>query len=121
MSYPFRISTAVLAAVLMLADTATPVHSADNDPLQLETKIFLGDVRGRIDHMAVDLNRQRLFVAELGNDSVGVGDLANHTLIRTIPGLSEPQGGGYEPSTDTSCTQERPSGRRSARGSDVPL
>lgn len=40
-------------------------------PLQLETKIPLGDVRGRIDHLAVDLKRERLFVAELGNDSVG--------------------------------------------------
>jgi YVTN family beta-propeller protein len=51
--------------------------------------------------MAVDLNRQRLFIAELGNDSVGVVDLANRSLLRTIPGLSEPQGVGYDPSSDT--------------------
>lgn len=70
-------------------------------PLQLETKIPLGDVRGRIDHLAVDLKRQRLFVAELGNDSVGVVDLAANTVLKTITGLSEPQGVGYEPSTDT--------------------
>lgn len=69
--------------------------------LQLETKIPLGDVRGRIDHLAVDLKRQRLFVAELGNDSVGVVDLAANTVLKTITGLSEPQGVGYEPSTDT--------------------
>jgi len=50
--------------------------------------------------MAVDLKRQRLFVAELGNDTVGVVDLADHKLINTIGGLSEPQGVGYEPSTD---------------------
>jgi DNA-binding beta-propeller fold protein YncE len=60
----------------------------------------LGDVRGRIDHMAVDLKRQRLFVAELGNDSVGIVDLQSRKLIRRIPGLKEPQGVGYEPSTD---------------------
>src|SRR5262249_5628592 len=47
------------------------------------------------------LKRKRLFVAELGNDSVGVVDLANRSVIRTIMGLSEPQGVGYEPSTDT--------------------
>jgi DNA-binding beta-propeller fold protein YncE len=58
-------------------------------------------VRGRIDHMAVDLKRQRLFVAELGNDSVGVVDLANRSVVRTLVGLNEPQGVGYEPSTDT--------------------
>jgi len=86
-----------------LATTAgqTPAQSADTGPLQLETKIPLGDVRGRIDHMAVDLKRQRLFVAELANDSLGVIDLANRKLIRTITALKEPQGISYEPSTDT--------------------
>lgn len=44
------------------------------DALQLEAKIPLGDVAGRIDHLAVDLARGRLFVAELGNNSVGVVD-----------------------------------------------
>jgi YVTN family beta-propeller protein len=73
---------------------------AELSPLQLETKIALGDVRGRIDHMAVDLKRQRLFVSELGNDSVGVVDLANRKLLQTITGLKEPQGVGYDPSTD---------------------
>jgi len=92
---------AALASVVMLAETAASAQSTDSGPLQLETKILLGDVRGRIDHMAVDLKRQRLFVAELGNDSVGVVDLGNRSLLRTIPGLNEPQGVGYEPSTDT--------------------
>ena len=73
----------------------------DKAPLQLEAKILLGDVRGRIDHLAVDLKRQRLFVAELGNDSVGVVDLAAHSLLRTITGMDQPQGVGFEPSTDT--------------------
>jgi YVTN family beta-propeller protein len=79
----------------------TLAHCSDEGALQLETKIPLGDVRGRIDHLAVDLKRQRLFVAELGNDSVGVVDLAGRSVIRTVFGLSEPQGVGYEPSTDT--------------------
>ncbi len=85
----------------MLSSGIAPVRSEDVGPLHLEAKIPLGDVRGRIDHMAVDLKRQRLFIAELGNDSVGVVDLANHSLARTISGLSEPQGVGYEPATDT--------------------
>jgi DNA-binding beta-propeller fold protein YncE len=37
----------------------------------------------------------------LGNDTVGVVDLANRKLLQTIAGLKEPQGIGYEPSTDT--------------------
>jgi hypothetical protein len=40
--------------------------------MTLEAKIPLGAVRGRIDHMAVDLRRQRLFVAELENDTVAL-------------------------------------------------
>ncbi|WMT71445.1 hypothetical protein [Bradyrhizobium sp. Ash2021] len=95
-----RTTLTVLASIVMLANAAAPAQSADASPLQLETKIVLGDVRGRIDHMAIDLKRQRLFVAELGNDSVGIVDLANRKLIRRIAGLKHPQGVGYEPTTD---------------------
>src|SRR5258708_6640796 len=92
MLLPLRMITAVLAGVTTLANTTgqAPAQSADTGPLQLEAKIPLGDVRGRIDHMAVDLKRQRLFVAELGNDTVGVVDLSNRKLIRRIAGLKEP-------------------------------
>jgi YVTN family beta-propeller protein len=98
----FRMIVSALAVALTLlraagAAVAQPVETA---PLQIEAKIPLGNVHGRIDHMALDLKRQRLFVAELGNDTVGVVDLANRKLIRTIAGLKEPQGVGYEPLTD---------------------
>jgi len=68
--------------------------------LMLEAKVPIGDVRGRIDHLAVDLARNRLFVAELENNSVGVVDLAGTKLLRRISGLKEPQGVGYVPSID---------------------
>jgi hypothetical protein len=74
---------------------------AAEPPLVLEAKIPLGAVSGRIDHFAVDLARQRLFVAELGNNSVGVVDLAAGTVMHRIAGLKEPQGIGYFPRTDT--------------------
>jgi DNA-binding beta-propeller fold protein YncE len=74
---------------------------ADNMPLELEAQVPLGQIQGRIDHLAVDVARQRLFVAELGNDTVGIVDLAQHTVLRTLTGLHEPQGVGYEPTTDT--------------------
>jgi len=97
-----RTIVAALAGVVALANTVgpAPAQSTDAGPLQLETKIPLGEVRGRIDHMAVDLKRQRLFVAELGNDSVGIVDLQKRELIRELPGLKAPQGVGYEPTTD---------------------
>src|ERR1700745_438431 len=96
-----------MIVTLFLATEALPsvwsnavAQPAETAPLQLEAKIPLGNVHGRIDHMAVDLKRQRLFVAGLGNDALGVIDLADHKLLQTIPGLKEPQGVGYEPSTD---------------------
>jgi YVTN family beta-propeller protein len=101
MPHPFRMMIVVLASLSVLTGTAASAQSEDRAPLRLEAKILLGNVRGRIDHMAIDVKRQRLFVAELGNDSVGVVDLATHSLLRTITGLNEPQGVGYEPSTDT--------------------
>jgi len=101
MPHPLRVAMVVLASSSMLAGTASFAQSADDKvPLQLEAKVLLGDVRGRIDHLAVDLKRQRLFVAELGNDTIGVIDLANRNFIRRITGLNEPQGVAYEPSSD---------------------
>jgi DNA-binding beta-propeller fold protein YncE len=102
MLHLIRIIVTVLASVAALAGSAGQALAQSNTgPLQLEGKIPLGDVRGRIDHMAVDLKRQRLFVAELGNDSVGIVDLPNHKLIHRIAGLKEPQGVGYQPTSDT--------------------
>jgi YVTN family beta-propeller protein len=69
--------------------------------MELESKIPLGDVSGRIDHLAIDLPRRRLFVAELGNNTVGVVDLNERKVVHVIAGLKEPQGVGYLPSTDT--------------------
>ena len=70
-------------------------------PLSVEARISLGDIAGRIDHLAFDPSRQRLYVAELGNDSVGIVDLKENRLLRTVPGFSEPQGIAYEPTTDS--------------------
>jgi YVTN family beta-propeller protein len=69
-------------------------------PLVLERTIALRSVVGRIDHMAVDLGRKRLFVAELGNGTVDVIDLTTGTMIRRIESLKEPQGVAYAPSVD---------------------
>jgi hypothetical protein len=65
---------------------ALPSRAAE-PPLVLERTIALHDVRGRIDHMAIDLTRNRLLVAELGNDSVDVIDLAAGVVAHRITGL----------------------------------
>jgi DNA-binding beta-propeller fold protein YncE len=68
--------------------------------LDLETAIPLADVGGRIDHMAIDLGRKRLLVAELGNGTVDIIDLAEAKRVHRIEGLKEPQGVAYVPGPD---------------------
>src|SRR4051812_41023243 len=79
----------------------SPLHSGESEPLQLEATVSLGKVVGRIDHMAIDLTRRRLFVAELGNGSVSVVNLDTLQVIRRIAHFREPQGLTYVPETDT--------------------
>jgi YVTN family beta-propeller protein len=66
-------------------------------PLKLEKTIPLSGVEGRIDHLSVDLNNQRLFVAALGNNTVEVLDIKGAKRLDTISGLHEPQGVLYVP------------------------
>jgi DNA-binding beta-propeller fold protein YncE len=89
----------LLAASLMWS--ATAMAQTAGTPLSLEGKIPLGAVSGRIDHLGIDERRQRLFVAKLGNNRLGVVDLAAGKVMRTIDGLSEPQGVAYVPLTDS--------------------
>src|SRR4051812_40018031 len=92
---------ASLATGAVLACLSTPASAGETQAsLVLERSIPLANVSGRIDHMAVDLRRGRLFVAELGNNTVDVVDLATGRMVHRIDGLREPQGIGYAPATD---------------------
>jgi len=61
-------------------------------PLALVGTIDLPHVEGRIDHLAVDMAAQRLFVAALGNNTVEVLDLKASRHAKSLPGFREPQG-----------------------------
>jgi YVTN family beta-propeller protein len=93
-----RAVAASLAISLSGTFSAMAVESA---PLTLQAKIPLGDVRGRIDHLAIDHARQRLFVAELGNNSLSVVDLKGQKVLHRIAGLNEPQGVAYVSGVDS--------------------
>lgn len=93
-----RFAAAVLASALAISGVTGARAEA---VLELETKIPLGGVRGRIDHMAVDPVRNRLFVAALGSDSLAVVDLNARRVERMIDKLREPQGVGYDATADT--------------------
>jgi DNA-binding beta-propeller fold protein YncE len=94
----------VLLSALTLAVIAAPERAStqSNDAtLRTEAKIPLGEVRGRIDHLAADIDRRRVFVAELGNNTVGIVDVGQGKVLQVLAGFKEPQGLGYLPSTDT--------------------
>ena len=55
------------------------------------------DVKGRIDHMDINLKDQVAYVAALGNNTLEAVDLRNGKIIHSIKGLDEPQGVGYIP------------------------
>jgi hypothetical protein len=109
---PFALGALVIAGAAWLA-TRDPIRpyvatalaldekpAAEIEQLSLESVIPLGAVKGRIDHLAMDLGRKRLFVAELGANSVAVVDLAEGKPAARLTGLKEPQGVGFEPKTD---------------------
>ncbi len=66
-------------------------------PLRLVQTIPLPNVEERIDHLAVDLAQQRLFLAALGNNTLEVIDLKAGQVIKSIKGLHEPQGIAFIP------------------------
>jgi DNA-binding beta-propeller fold protein YncE len=99
---PSWAACSLILATLLFGLLSDPIRAAEpaSSPLVLERTIPLPGVSGRIDHMAVDLRRGRLFVAELGNGTIDVVDLAAGKAIHRIAGLREPQGVGYSPQMD---------------------
>jgi hypothetical protein len=93
------VAWSVIVAASAFASGACRADDA-TAPLVLERSIPLAQVSGRIDHMAVDLKRRRLIVAELGNDTVDVIDLASGKVVHRFDGLKEPQGVAYLPDSD---------------------
>jgi hypothetical protein len=86
-----------------LASGLCRIAAAQNQqsaPLKLLQTIELPGVTGRIDHMAIDVKGNRLFLAELGNKTVDVIDLTAGKVVHTISGLKEPQGIFYTAESD---------------------
>jgi DNA-binding beta-propeller fold protein YncE len=80
-----------------LAVIGLDVQAEESPPLRMVQTIPLPNVEGRIDHLAVDLKGQRLFIAALGNNTVEVLDLYAGKRIRSITGFREPQGVAFIP------------------------
>jgi DNA-binding beta-propeller fold protein YncE len=88
----------LLAVILLFG--AGAVVAAQSSPLVLKSVIPLPNVEGRIDHLAFDGSRGRLYVAARGNNSVEVTDTVNGIHLTTLPGFHEPQGIAIIPGTN---------------------
>lgn len=86
---------AVLIALLFATSSCANAQTYDprdpRSPLRLIRTIELPDVKGRIDHMALETGSGHLFIAENGNGSVDDVDLASGKVAGRIKGLHEPQ------------------------------
>src|SRR5260221_5626765 len=89
-------SILVLTALL-----ASATLWAQQSPVIMTAAIELPGVQGRIDHLAVDRDDQRLLVAGLGNNTLEVVDLRTNKWLRSIKGLHEPQGIAVVPAPKT--------------------
>jgi DNA-binding beta-propeller fold protein YncE len=65
--------------------------------MRLLQMIPLPNVSGRIDHLDIDIEGQRLFIAALGNNTLEVLDLNKAQKVHTLSGFSEPQGVVFVP------------------------
>src|SRR5258708_4099343 len=96
------ITFAGLGIVGLRGEHTAKAQSTGRDilPLQLEEQIPVPNVAGRLDHFTADVKRKRLFVSALGNNTVEVIDTFAGRVIRSIKGLSQPQGPLYVPGFD---------------------
>src|SRR5258708_17733993 len=93
-----RVGLFALAAIALLVSFRnSPVRAQSGDqselaPLQLDQRIPVPGVSGRIDHFTAYPKRRLLIFAALGNNTVEVINTFEGKVIQTIKGLNEPQG-----------------------------
>src|ERR1700738_2769581 len=87
-----------VTALLFLCTTVSQSEAQEKEPLRLVQTIPMPNVKGRIDHMDVDVKGKRLFVAGLENGSLEVVDLTAGKWSKSIPDFKKTQGVVYIPS-----------------------
>jgi DNA-binding beta-propeller fold protein YncE len=97
--FKMRTRHAVFAVmgVFVVGNCATNVCAQDKLPLKLIQTIPMPNVKGRMDHLGVDVKGKRIFAAALDNNTLEVIDLKAGKRIFSIPAQSKPQGVFYSP------------------------
>src|ERR1700730_5047726 len=75
----------------LFAGSAVRTSAQDKQALKLVRTISLPAVTGRLDHMGVDLEKKRLFVAAVSNNTLEVVDLTGGKVIKSLNGIKDTQ------------------------------
>ena len=117
-----RVLIICTAALTQLLSSAPGALAQNNPPLRLVQTIVMPNVKGRIDHMDVDLDGKRLFVAGIENGTMEVLDLNAGKWMRSISGFKTPTEMCYVRDLNKLCVASRDDGMiRVFRGDSLEL
>lgn len=85
----------LLFAGVLFTTSCDAQNESGKQYLTLEKEIVLPGVKGRIDHIDINVKDQIAYIAALGNNTVEMVDLKNGKVTGSIKGLDEPQGVAY--------------------------
>ncbi len=80
-----------VCCIPVFAGFAVQTSAQEKQALKLVQTIPLPRVTGRLDHMGVDLEKKRLFVAAVANNTLEVVDLGDGKVIKSIGGIKDTQ------------------------------
>jgi hypothetical protein len=77
--------------LVLVAASAIETFAEEIPALRLARTIPLPGVMGRLDHMGVDLEKKRLFVAAVANNTLEVVDLTGGRVLNSLTGFKDTQ------------------------------
>ena len=86
-----KLKLLALCCVALFAGSAIQTSAQERQALRLVRTIPLPEVTGRLDHMGVDLEKKRLFVAAVTNNTLEVVDLTGGKTIKSVTGMKNTQ------------------------------
>jgi hypothetical protein len=80
-----------VCCIAIFAGFAVEAYAQEKQALRLVQTIPLPGVKGRLDHMGEDLEKKRLFVATVDNNTLEVVDLTAGKVIKSLSGFKDTQ------------------------------
>jgi hypothetical protein len=87
----FMTKTLAVCLIAIFAGFTIQASAQEKQTLRLVQTIPLPGVTGRLDHMGVDLEQRRLFVAAVANNTLEVVDLTGGKVIKSLAGFKDTQ------------------------------